>query len=64
MSRILTHREQRALALMPRGMSPQRLCWSVLKSQVCLDLARKAPARQRRQVRTIMSKRTHAHAPH
>ncbi len=72
MSRILTHRELRALALMPRGMSPQRMSWPVLKNQVCLDLVRKAPARQRRQERvdhrdltgTIMGNRTRAHASH
>lgn len=68
MSRILTHRELRALALMPRGISPQRMSWPALKNLVCSDLMRKAPARQRRQAhvdhadaRGAIAKWAHAH---
>lgn len=47
-ARSLTHREFRALRLVPRGMSPSHLCWPVIKTQVFLDLVRKDRARQRR----------------
>jgi hypothetical protein len=59
-ARPLTHREYRALRLVPRGMSPSPLCWPVIKSQVFLDLVRKDRPRQRRQCRLRFE---HAVAP-
>lgn len=50
-ARHLTHSKFRALRLMPRDMSPTRMSWPQLKTQVFMDLVRKDPARQRRQVR-------------